>query len=330
MTAAEQAEYRSCVGQWLQSYGDVLLDKVTVPEARMQNVQQVSAGWNDVECQAFEDGAVFLSALIWLNDTWLPDMLYVKSAARCVKKLVNVFDSLKNEGMNEYKSGEEGVVKEKPQDKHEERGNERIKNEKMKEENEGTVDGKPVRPKHIDQYVHLLPEKTQERAAMVRDLLRQMDVAREKARLLMDDPQANGADRARWAKEAADCDKKVRSIYKELDAEWAKLVESGRVTVDAVGNVRVENEKMKNEDEETGKVELTSEQKAKRRSLRKWLADTRSGNSSEESRKEHAKKWRKNFSEYLKIEGDAALGDEKLKKAAEHYGVKGVRFRVDN
>ena len=328
MTAAEQAEYRSSVGQWLQSYGDVLLDKVTVPEARMQNVQQVSAGWNDVECQAFEDGAVFLSALIWVNDTWLPDMLYVKSAARCVKKLVNVFDSLKNEGMKECKSGEEGVVKEKPQDKHEERENERIKNEKMKEENEGTVDGKPVRPKHIDQYVHLLPEKTQERAAMVRDLLRQMDVAREKARLLMDDSQASGADRARWAKEAADCDKKVRSIYKELDAEWAKLVESGRVTVDEVGNVRLrDGETKEEENDKVKKMELTVEQKAKRKSLRKWLADTRSGNSSEESRKEHAKKWRKNFSEYLKIEGEAALGDETLKKAAEHYGVKGVRFR---
>ena len=104
------------------------------------------------------------------------------------------------------------------------------------------VMGVPARPKHIDQYAYLLPAKTQEKAGMVRELLRELDVAREKARLLMGSSQAKPSDLAAWAKKATQIDDKVRGIYQELDAEWEKLVESGKVVIDAFGNASVVEE----------------------------------------------------------------------------------------
>ena len=85
MTAAERAEYESRVGDWLSVDGQSLVKLGGTFEARLQNVLQVSAGWNDQECQAFEDGARLLSALVGQTDTWLPDMLYIKSAKRAIR-----------------------------------------------------------------------------------------------------------------------------------------------------------------------------------------------------------------------------------------------------
>ena len=67
--------------------------------------------------------------------------------------------------------------------------------------------------------------------------------------------------------------------------------------------------------------ELTSEKRARRRVLRKWLVDTRRGNS-DKAREEHIRKWWENFTEFLTLEGNAAYEDEKIIEAAKHYGIE--------
>ena len=173
----------------------------------------------------------------------------------------------------------------------------------------------PPRPRHIDQYVHLLPQKTQEHAAQVKQLYDELDLAREKMRLLMDDKTASPADREAWAKKATNLDNRLKKIFIELDREWNKLVEKGRVVVDDLGNARV----VEAAGEETEPEELTPEQRKKRKALRKWLVDVRYGNGA--TRENYVKRWRDNFREFLTYEGDAAFKDERIIAAAEHYGI---------
>jgi len=66
--------------------------------------------------------------------------------------------------------------------------------------------------------------------------------------------------------------------------------------------------------------EMKSEKRARRRELRKWLTDTRRGNS-DKTREEHLRKWHENFAEYLTLEGATAYKDEKIIEAAKHYGI---------
>lgn len=186
---------------------------------------------------------------------------------------------------------------------------------------EGTGEGLlPARPKHIDQYVYLLPKGTQERAGAVRGLLRELDDAREKMRLLMEDVNAKPDARAAWARKATKIDGTLKGIYKELDAEWEKLVKSGRVTVDALGNANVAPSPQNGEAQATP-AELTSEQKARRRELRKWLIDLRRGKEGE-AREKRIEQWKINWKEYLTLEPlEAALKDEKVVAAAAHFGI---------
>lgn len=93
----------------------------------------------------------------------------------------------------------------------------------------------PPRPKHIDQYIHLLPEKTQEKAKQYGPLKREIEAARENMRLLMNDAHSSAADREKWAKLAARNDEKIAKINAELDREWEKVAATGRVVVDDLG-----------------------------------------------------------------------------------------------
>lgn len=326
MTAVEREEYEAGVGKWLKQYGGMLTGKCDILEARLQNIQQVSVTWNDQECQAFEDGALLLTALVGTSDTWLPDMLYVKSAKRCVRQMVTALGAVgkEPEGNPVEGSGENtGSPTHATAPFQGGKGNGTVAGGCQDgEEKVGLV---PARPKHIDQYVHLLPKKTQEHAALVQGLYRELEDARQKMELLMNDKTASAADREAWAKKATRCDNTLRKILNELDAEWAKLVKEGRVTVDDLGNARVVNEVKSEEVKSEEPAELTSEQKARRRELRKWLVDTRRGNG--DTREEYVKKWKKNFEEYLTMEGEAAFGDEKVMAAMEHYGINKKDFK---
>ena len=328
MNGEERQVYRERVGKWLRDKKTlaVMLRSVE-PNAQLQNVPQCSTGWNDAECQAFDEGAVLLTAVVHQAETWLPDMLYEKSAKRCIRRMHEILKGVcESEAMDiAVKEGKKIAEKKEPAE-----NKPAVKTTvKMGGANTVAPDAKsttvtqeppkdmtvPPRPRHIDQYVHLLPQKTQEHAAQVKQLYDELDLAREKMRLLMDDKTASPADREAWAKKATNLDNRLQKIFSELDREWNKLVEKGRVVVDDLGNARV----VEAADEETEPEELTPEQRKKRKALRKWLVDVRYGNGA--TREDYVKRWRDNFREFLTYESDAAFKDERIIAAAEHYGI---------
>ena len=357
MSAEERDAYEKRVGEWLGRYGVRMKELAETSDARMVSVIQMGLSWNDEDCQAFEEGVLLISALTATGETWLPDMLYIKSAKRVIQRILSLMDDLLKQNNRGHVIGNPNPARDasgestgEAEQGGESAGSAESVGSKMTagEESQGSgaadtgdstsesgtgesdqepgADGEVIiqRPTHSDQDGHLLPEKTQERAAKVADLLRDLDMSREKERLLMEDKTAKDDDRSRWAKISKSIDNRLKSIYKELDSEWAKLVKSGRVTVDDLGNVRVapaDNSQTDADSDATNEpAELTSEQKARRRELRKWLVDTRRGNG--ETREEHVKKWQENFKEFVGFDGDAAYEDEKIKAAAEHYGIK--------
>jgi len=347
MTADESEEYRKRVGEWLRDPETACLAACAEdPSAAFQNVLQVSVGWNDMVCRAWTEGVRLLTALVATEETWLPDMLYTKSAKRVIRQMVSVVSSFKIQvsGDRDGIAGQQTkqVAKEEPADKAR-KGTQAVA--LFRNSDQGNHDGEgkpsdvkatPVRPKHIDQYVHLMPKRTQERAAMVCGLLRDLDVARENARRLMD---ADGhPDKiAQWAKTATLLDSKVRAIYDELDSEWEKLVSHGRVAVDDFGNAYV-TEEGKGEKEEPAaaqqdtqqegrpagrgqaKAAKQAEEDAKRREyLKKWLRDTRTAVSDE-----RRELWEKNCKELLALGGELT---DSIRKAAGHYGVELERLK---
>jgi len=315
MSVAEKESYLRRVGEWLEKKAPLLLPRTGDDAARFQNAVQCSAVWNDAECKAWNDGAVLMTALMSTADTWLPDLLYAKAARRAVRQMVAVLNSALRATSGKAVAPEGGPAME-PHAAG--RGGTRAAERPGGRPQGGKA--VPVRPKHIDQYVHLLPQKTQEKAATVSGLLRELDVARENARMLMESGAAADQTGA-WSRTAARLDERIRAIYDELDAEWERLVKTGAVTVDDFGNAHVvESEEAKSERFDTAQ-KLTSEQKARRRELRKWLTDTRRGNG--DTREEHLAKWSENFKEYLTLEPkDKALADQKIVAAMKHYGIE--------
>lgn len=342
MGDGERKDYRKRVGEWLAGGGKRLLEVTDRPMAKAQNIMLLSARWGREDCGAFYEGTLLLSALTGMADTWLPTQLFAKSAYRAVRQMADCLGSLNIENgtlkitHTGSKPKEEPAVNTRKGTQAVDTGSRKarittimaggaVSVSQVPQTTATVKQGEapvPVRPKHIDQYVHLLPQRTQEHAALVREMLRELDEARENARRLMD--AGEHSDKIElWARKATRLDNGVRRIYDELDYEWDNLVKQGRVVVDDLGNAHViESEKGKvNSEQSATSQELTSEQKTRRRELRKWLTDTRRGNG--DTREEHLKKWDENFKEYLTLEPkDKALADRKILEAMKHYGIE--------
>lgn len=339
MTAAERAAYHESVAQWMRSGGKLIGGRVGDISSRMQNVLSVSAVWNAAECQAFEEGARLLTALVGKGETWLPEMLYAKAAARCVKQMNKVLAAILNEAniQSEAESPvtpEAAPVKRGPgRPRKVESGKVKVESGELEVESEEKV-VTPARPRHFDQYAHLLPKKTQERIAKYGPLMRGLEDARKSLQLLIGDVTASPADREAWAKRATAIDKELGAIRREADAEWDKLVQSGRVVLDDMGNARVvdcpvaDAASAQLQNGEAQNRELTSEEKARRRELRKWLVDKRYGNG--DSRAEHVRQWREYFLEYVTLRGTEAFEEEKVVDAARHYGIELSEMKSKN
>lgn len=319
MDAAEKEGYVGRVGDWLRKKAPLLLSKTADPATAFDNAVQCSAGWNDQECRAWEEGAQLLTALAGKEETWLPDMLYTKAARRTIRRMAKCLSDI---GCRK-EAGDDGSSQRMAAGAAKESGYGKATKEVpaaniVKPTQAVAAKPVPVRPKHIDQYVHLLPKKTQERAATVRELLREMDVAREKMRLLMNDPKSSAGSRASWATSVTNLDKKVKDIYKELDAEWDKLVKQGRVAVDDFGNAHVTDDVRSNTEDvhqPSGISHQASKDKAKRiEYLKKWLRDTRTKQSDERK-----KQWEQNCKELLKLGGEIT---DSIRRAGEHYGAE--------
>lgn len=257
MTKQEQDALVASAKEWCGKNGDNLLFIASRPAAAVQDLLQMgSTTLNDSDCMEIEKGISMLSAFAHTEWTWFPDAVYMKTAKRALKWICQNVQRIASaaqapsEPVSETPSPAPATQKQKPTPAAPEK-----KPEPSPSNNSSAA---PVRPKHIDQYVHLLPAETQKRAQSVKGLLRDLDEARENARLLSNSKDASQTDLARWAKKATRLDDEVRAIYAELDAEWDNLVKSGKVTVDDLGNARIveaEPEKPKKEKKaETPKV----------------------------------------------------------------------------
>ena len=344
MNAKERRAYLKQVSTWLDYEKDRLMLLAERPMAKAQNIIQLSARLSQEDCMAFHNGAILLSAHTGLTDTWLPTQLYFYAASRAVKRMAEILEKVQGDKVQGDKVQGNKVQGNKVQ------GN-KVQGDKVqgtKANGNGNRNGNrngngktsnlkpstiaPVRPRHIDQYVHLLPQATQEKASRYRELRREIDEAREKLRLLTNDTNASAASREQWAKHIIKLDNQVGSINRELDREWAKLVKQGKVVVDDLGMAHVVPEAVqdgqsdkgqgdkvqdakpeaKSKDSRNGKSQ-TSKQTERKEYLKKWLRDTRYG-----TKETKGKEWEKNLKELLKLGGKVTPS---IRKAAEHYGV---------
>lgn len=356
MTKEEKTAYLNRVGEWLRSDGARLLELTDRPMAKSQNIMLLSARWSKEDSGAVHEGVRLMSALVDVADTWLPSVLWTKSGWRAIRQIVNILSDTKegrrkNMPLSEIQTVN-GVKKPGADDdrKHTESkgqpkppaGKETVAAAPVTnpQEKAPVQLGIPVRPRHIDQYAHLLPQKTQERAAQYGPLMREMDEARENLRLLMRDPEANAASRESWAKKVTKIDDTLRSIRHELDTEWERLVEKGRVVVDELGFTHIVDVEATNaqetdtttpEPKKAGRKSMTDEEKAAKAAereerqkyeqmrqvglIRKWLIDTRNANTEEQK-----EKWIKKYREMVALGGEKAV-TKKVLKAASYYGI---------
>ena len=389
MDAAEKQRLAKRIGEWLGKAAPMLLPKASEPLARMQSVMQLGGEWDEDTQTAFNDGARMLSAFMGVTDTWLPDMLYTKSAKRAillmhdilqsnvgklmeVPKSVELLQKSRKSGSPEVQSNEKADdrVGEKPVTPKRKKvapkrkdiatdGNlsspngkaattetapktapakEPVKSTAVNNELK-TLDPKAFvpRPKHISQYIYLLPKDTQERASHYADLMQDLGTARTNMRLLMDDDKSTDTERARWAKMAVRLDERIAALRRELDDEWNKVVATGRVVVDVLGMAHLVDENGKVSDPkpavtlpasdkkgtsrshhkkkyDPGKG-MTDEERAKRISyLQKWLRDPRPENTPD-----HKKQWELFAKELIALGGNVT---KSIVRAGEHYGAK--------
>ena len=265
MSDGERKDYLKRVGEWLADGGRRLLEATERPMAKAQNIVLLSARWKGQEVTMFAEGVRLLSALMDVADTWLPTQLYAKSAYRATRQIVGVLSEVSGDNPKVFVIEKNPALLKAPviTEEQKQRIVEKYTKKAMAkmaakeepaegtskatqavaaaaipaEKAQGTMASSvvPPRPKHIDQYVHLLPEKTQERAKQYGPLKREIEAARENMRLLMNDPHSSAADREKWAKLAARNDEKIAKINAELDREWEKVAATGRVVVDDLG-----------------------------------------------------------------------------------------------
>ena len=192
----------------------------------------------------------------------------------------------------------------------------------------------PPRPDHISQYIHLLPEATQERAKDYGSLMRQMEEAHANLALVADDPKASDKVREMWAKKVSGLDKQIGSLRRELDHEWEKVVKTGRVVMDDLGMAHVLAAEIPQHTEQdgggagadataavAGGKKLSKEVKAQIKSLRSWLRDTRGPKEPGEKRDAYVARWTEKYREMVALGGPDTVTDA-VRKAAEVYGIK--------
>ena len=205
----------------------------------------------------------------------------------------------------------------------------------------GTSGAAVPRPDHISQYIHLLPEETQERAKNYGSLMRQMEEAHANLALVADDPKASDKVREMWAKKVSGLDKQIGSLRRELDAEWEKVVKTGRVVMDDLGMAHVLAAEIPQHTEQdgggadadaaaavAGGKELSKEVKAQIKSLRSWLRDTRGPKEAGEKRDAYVARWTEKYREMVALGGPETV-TEAVKKTAEVYGINLAKLKAN-
>lgn len=332
MTKPETQDLAARIEAWLKHDAKVLLPKADEPTARMMNVEQVCDGWTSDEQDAFKEGVRLMTSFANTDDTWLPTMIYTKAAKRSIHRIVDILTmSLPKLGVTP--TSVPNIATPKPHNQESTKPHNRTTERLQRVVTESIAVAS--RPKHIDQYIHLLPEETQKRAANYGQLTKDLGTARGNLRLLIDDAKATAAERERWAKAAVALDQKIGDLRKELDTEWNKLAASGRITVDVFGVAHLLDEKNLVSDSKpnvtvkantkdevlppkkasTTHGQHTDEEIAARiKYLQKWLRDTRPA-----ATPEHKERWQDYAEELIKLGGGLT---KSIEKAGEHYNAK--------
>ncbi len=378
MDKNERDCYLERVRNWQGGDRNLLRPRMEDGTAAFQNVIAAAAAWSDAEVKAFDEGCILLTALTGIAESgWLPDKIYAVSAKRAIRHITKSLDEISRQydGVTRERGDKEtktAYFGEGAADTSQVRGSKKevartqadafvAAMEKGSTGNAQTRELWVERPGHLDQYIHLLPESTQQKAANIKALFMKLDEARENARMLVDNPHGDAATRAHWMSKATAIDDQIRAIFKEVDEEWKKVVQSGRVVVDDLGNARVVDvpaveaagvvteakevaeEKPDGEPSGTvtglkkrGRKAMTEEEKAAKRE--KMEAEKAAAKGAERQRKaqlirkwlidtryakndEHDKKWLKKYKEMVKLGGEEAVTD-KVREAAEFYGLK--------
>lgn len=369
MTEDERTKLAERVGEWLERRAPILVPKTEEPLAMVQDVMQMSGAWSEDEQEAFMEGVKLMTSFARATDTWLPEAIYKKSVKRSVLHIIDVLTTFRPkltttpESVAPQKPMSSDAVQPSPEVAPKRRGRGRPPKEKPAKDGNPSPSGNNLsqnaqnvaqntkllttdlntiapRPKHIDQYIHLLPEDTQKRAAQYGALMNDLGTARTNMRLLLDDPQSTATERERWAKAAVKIDNRIAALRKELDDEWGRVVATGHVVLDDLGMAhlvdpqtgKVSDPKPKvtiHTDDKKGTMKpkrshhkkpesektMTDEEKKKRISyLQKWLRDPRP-----EATAERKKRWGLNIKELISLGGRVT---KSIVKAGEHYGVK--------
>lgn len=354
MTMEEKRSWLSQVLSWLS--GDI--KNLTSPAADSRremflSLEAAARAWSESEVRAVNHGITLVTALEKARQWPLPE-IYEKEARVVIRQLWSLLDGIHKQYSHVSSSPDSpnrviyvGTGAEDTSGVHGTAGDvcDRHAASYLSSLEEGNGDERSAhlwsqRPKHLDQYIHLLPAETQKKAGTIRQLFLTLGEARENARLLSEDPHAHADDIARWAKMATKTDDKIRAIFDEVDAEWDKLVKSGRVVADDLGIVHVLDGSIPSADvssegdggsagndaasnpveggespagnDSDGDSEDVAE---KISALRKWLIDTRKPNTAR-----HDKSWRSKFLELRALGGDAAV-TERVISAAQFYGI---------
>lgn len=334
MDLEEKRSYLERVRSWEGGDRALLLPRADESAADFRNVMACATAWSDAEVKAWNEGVVLVTALVCLvEDGWLPDKIYIKSARRSIRFITRALDRISRqysgvdavgdeEGQRTIYSGQgavntQGVTGAFAEVKRRHAEAFVAAMDSGKAGDAGVRQLWTERPKHLDQYIHLLPERTQRKAAGVKELFLQLDMARENARKLAEDPHHAAADVQHWAAEATRTDNKIRAIFKEVDEEWAKVVKSGRVVVDDLGNARVVNNGQGTMSDGQSSEQAENKANAERVAwLRKWIIDTRKGKSPK-----HDEKWMEYYKEMVALGGMEAVTISVV-NAAEYYGLK--------
>lgn len=155
MTLAEKQEYLEKVMDWNKNQSHALLRHTADTEAQLQNILQCGNKWKIEEQEAVSEGIRLLSAFAGNGDSWLPNAVYSKSAKRVIQWIADGLMRVQADNTATPKS----IAATQPLPAKKRPG--RPKKEARAEGSADTADTAftPVRPKHIDQYVHLFPKK---------------------------------------------------------------------------------------------------------------------------------------------------------------------------
>jgi hypothetical protein len=331
MTNVEKGALAKRIEDWLKFKANLLLPKAEEIPARMMSVEQICAGWTSDAQDAFNEGVRLMTPFDGRTDTWLPVMIYTKAAKRCIHRIVNILvQQLPKLGTATTPMPNDATTSNPQNHKTAEPHNRKTEQlEAVGLEHSSVV----PRPKHIDQYIHLLPEETQTRAANYGQLMKELGTARTNMRLLLEDSKSTATAREQWAKIAVALDKNIGDLRKELDAEWNKLTASNRISVDMFGvahilednrpkhitSIKTNNKNgglpQKSKKESAPRKQYTEEEKnAHIKYLQKWLRDPRPA-----ATPEHKNLWQENAKELIELGGELT---KSMLKTGEHYKAK--------